>query len=210
MINNFPEIKAFFKSSRFLKEDLDNFICETNSKYSDKEVKKQANSLINLQLLKFEILSKDDNLLHENFDCLNLNEENKYDKQFVGRIQNDFKNEQKTKKAYISNAVFQFENKKLSEVAKALMVKKSTLISLIERKGFLIDGNGVISKDIIKVMRNWMNNKLNIQYRQEKKNRTDKIKVVKTKGKSKSKYDSVYSKLEEIHLGKLIYIRSKS
>ena len=141
---------------------------------------------------------------------LNLNEENKYDKQFVGRIQNDFKNEQKTKKAYISNAVFQFENKKLSEVAKALMVKKSTLISLIERKGFLIDGNGVISKDIIKVMRNWMNNKLNIQYRQEKKNRTDKIKVVKTKGKSKSKYDSVYSKLEEIHLGKLIYIRSKS
>lgn len=58
LLNSFPEIHAFFKRDRFDSDDLDQLKQLITERYTDKDLLKKANSLLALELLKFNILQE--------------------------------------------------------------------------------------------------------------------------------------------------------
>ena len=58
LLNSFPEIHAFFKRDRFDSDDLDRLKLLITERYTDKDLRKKANSMLALELLKFNILQE--------------------------------------------------------------------------------------------------------------------------------------------------------
>lgn len=58
LLNSFPEIHAFFKRDRFDSDELDHLKQLITERYLEKDLRKKANSLLALELLKFNILQE--------------------------------------------------------------------------------------------------------------------------------------------------------
>ncbi|MDU0808960.1 hypothetical protein [Aquirufa regiilacus] len=58
LLNSYPEIHAFFKRDRFDSDELDHLKQLITERYVDKDLRKKANSLLALELLKFNILQE--------------------------------------------------------------------------------------------------------------------------------------------------------
>lgn len=56
LLHSFPEIDLFFKQERFSQESLNELLYRINGTYSDKSVLKSAKSLIELEILKYDLL----------------------------------------------------------------------------------------------------------------------------------------------------------
>jgi hypothetical protein len=72
MIEQFKEINAFFKQNTFSDFDLNKLKNNVNEKYKNEKVLRLAKSMIELQILKFE-MQANDNVLNKTVSNIDSN-----------------------------------------------------------------------------------------------------------------------------------------
>jgi hypothetical protein len=190
LLNTFPEVELFFKSDRFSQEELLSFIKEIEVKYIDKQLRKSVSTLINLKILQFQIsyeeIPKKRNIV-EKAKKLNL------------------KSEKNDKFHPLLNIL---KNNSIENIATNLQWSVSRLLRLLELKGISKSAENLLENNEFKIVSEMFNSRLlGIERIESTKNPKQMIK--RDKPKSIGKQIDVYSKIEAIGMGKVIYIRKK-
>jgi hypothetical protein len=190
LLKTFPEVDLFFSSDKFSQVELLAFIKEVEKKYTDEKLRASIATLISLKILQFQIS-------HEEEPKSN----NIVAKQKSVRLKHKDKNEfHPLLQALMHNSV---EN-----IATNLQWSSSRLIRLLEQKKIFKKPQSLLNATEFKVVSEMLNSRLKGIERNERiKNPRAMIK--KDKPKSLGKQIDVYSKIQAIGMGKVIYIRKK-
>lgn len=190
LLNTFPEVELFFKSDKFSQEELLSFIKEVEEKYKEKQLRKSASTLISLKILQFKIsyeeIPKKRNIV-EKSKKLNLKSE-KDDK--------------------FHPLLTELKHNSIENIATNLQWSVSRILRLLELKGISKSAENLLDSNEFKIVTEMFNSRLwGIERMERTKNPRQMIK--RDKPKSIGKQIDVYSKIEAIGMGKVIYIRKK-
>lgn len=204
MIKQFKEIDDFFKKDIFNENDLINLKNLILSNYKDLNDIKLAYSVIELQLLKFEML-------------VNESQTNKQPlKKNTVRIKKSLKEHNKVNnKSKVNNEVIS-QNEKLENTKNFNLLgilnqiteteSKEKIINILKEKGVYKGRlNITLSVEDYKYVKDQL--KILIKTNKEK---DPNLRIKTNKNRSISKTNSVYDKIKSVKgVGKIIYIRSK-
>lgn len=204
MIKQFKEIDDFFKKDIFNENDLINLKNLILSSYKDLNDIKLAYSVIELQLLKFEML-------------VNESQTNKQPlKKNTVRIKKSLKEHNKVNnKSKVNNEVIS-QNEKLENTKNFNLLgilnqiteteSKEKIINILKEKGIYKGRlNITLSVEDYKYVKDQL--KILIKTNKEK---DPNLRIKTNKNRSISKTNSVYDKIKSVKgVGKIIYIRSK-
>lgn len=190
LLNTFPEVELFFKSDKFSQEELLSFIKEVEEKYKDEQLRKSVSTLISLKILQFQIsheeIPKKQNIV-EKAKKLNL------------------KPEKEDKFHPLLSAL---KHNSIENIATNLKWNVSRILRLIELKGISKSAENLLDSNEFKLVSEMFNSRLWGIERIERTKQPKQI-IKRDKQKSIGKQISVYSKIEAIGMGKVIYIRKK-
>ena len=190
LLNTFPEVELFFKSDKFSQEELLSFIKEVEGKYKDSQLRKSVSTLISLKILQFQIsheeIPKKQNILQK-AKKLNL------------------KPEKEDKFHPLLSAL---KHNSIENIAINLQWSISRILRLLELKGISKSSENLLDDKEFKLVSEMFNSRLwGIERMERNKNPRQMIK--RDKPKSTGKQIEVYSKIQAIGMGKVIYIRKK-
>ena len=183
LIKQFPEIESFFRNDEFSQEDLDTFIKKIEMKYTVSSILTSAKSLIQLELLKFELQK---------------------DLKSVG------KPSKKQKESPKFNKLSSLPTE-ISLLAKKLEWSTKHLIRLLEQRNICKNETDSLTPEEFASIRAMV--KARYAGVNRNRTGLGKRKLhrghIEIKNNKSIYTDSVYDKLSLYGLGKLIYIRSK-
>lgn len=184
LINNYPEIKAFFKKNLFDNNELDKFIEFIENKYiTDRTLKNSALSLIKLEVIKYEIQ------LDEHLEEPNKEE----DEKSLNRLYlNDYK---------IHN---------INSLSNNFKVSPDLIIELLRQREVTKTKTDYLNENEYFLLEDFFKSKIKALERESKQQK--KIFTPRHKKFQKSLYKGipVYNKISQNSgIGKLIYIRKK-
>lgn len=204
MIKQFKEIDDFFKKDIFNENDLINLKNLILSNYKDLNDIKLAYSVIELQLLKFEML-------------VNESKTNKQPlKKNTDRIKKSLKEHNKVNnKSKVNNEVI-YQNEKLENTKNFNLLgilnqiteteSKEKIINILKEKGVY---KGRLNITLSLEDYNYVKDQLKILIKTNKE-KDPTLRIKTNKNRSISKTNSVYDKIKSVKgVGKIIYIRSK-
>lgn len=204
MIKQFKEIDDFFKKDIFNENDLINLKNLILSNYKDLNDIKLAYSVIELQLLKFEML-------------VNESQTNKQPlKKNTIRIKKSLKEHNKVNnKSKVNNEVIS-QNEKLENTKNLNLLgilnqiteteSKEKIINILKEKGVY---KGRLNITLSVEDYNYVKDQLKILIKTNKE-KDPALRIKTNKNRSISKTNSVYDKIKSVKgVGKIIYIRSK-
>lgn len=204
MIKQFKEIDDFFKKDIFNENDLINLKNLILSNYKDLNDIKLAYSVIELQLLKFEML-------------VNESQTNKQPlKKNTVRIKKSLKEHNKVNnKSKVNNEVIS-QNEKLENTKNFNLLgilnqiteteSKEKIINILKEKGVY---KGRLNITLSVEDYNYVKDQLKILIKTNKE-KDPTLRIKTNKNRSISKTNSVYDKIKSVKgVGKIIYIRSK-
>jgi hypothetical protein len=204
MIKQFKEIDDFFKKSRFNDNELVELKNLISNNYKDLNDINLAYSIIDLQLLKFEMIVNETTIQKKTFKVPSENKNKTVKKpkktkpkKIIGNAQiNTNKRVENTKNINLLGILDQITETE----------SKEYILNLLRKKGIY---KGRINITLTSEEYNYIKDELkNIIKTNKAKDPTLRIKRSKTIKKSKS--DTVYDKLKTMNgLGKIIYIRSR-
>lgn len=190
LLNTFPEVELFFKSDKFSQEELLSFIKEVEEKYIDKQLRKSVSTLISLKILQFQLsyeeIPKKRNIV-EKAKKLNLKSE-KDDK--------------------LHPLLTVLKHNSIENIAMNLQWSVSRILRLLELKGISKSADNLLENDEFKIVSEMFNSRL-LGIERIEKTKNPKQMIKRDKPKSIGKQIDVYSKIEAIGMGKVIYIRKK-
>lgn len=191
LLNTFPEIDKFFKRNQFSHTELSDFLNNIETTYKDVNLRKAAVSLINLEILKFDIQK----------EIVNLH---------------PLKKEKSSTKITITKPDYTSDLSKLQvltieQIAKNLDWRIQKLQILLKQKKIEKTNVELLTKSEFLEVKEMFLARLTAVKRIEKKVEFENKGRIKNKknNKSLSKSDDVYSQIFKIGLGKVIYIRKK-
>jgi hypothetical protein len=188
LLKTFPEVELFFKSDKFSHDELLSFIQEVEKKYTEKKLRKSVSTLISLKILQFEI--SDNNELTQN----RIAEESN---QVIV----------KTEKSYHS-LIDALKHKSIENIAINLQWTSSQILRLLEQRGILKSLDSLLDENEFKLVSEMFYSRI-MGIRRNEKSKFPKKMIKKDRQKSLNKQTDVYSKIEAVGLGKVIYIRKK-
>jgi len=184
MFNKFKEITDFFKQKKFTQTELDSLKKELEIKYPEKEILKAAFSLINLELVKFQ-LTFFDNLEKEiqdiSLDIKILTKKNTGIKK-TNKYNTHLSNIQFNKKPFIE----QVKNKSINEIAQIIRTMSISIIKAFEKKNIIKQSSDNVSEEELISISEYLKARITKYNNQEKKRQKRKNKILlynKTKGK---------------------------
>jgi len=189
LFKTFPEIDKFFVSNKFTETELDMFIQEIDKKYNDKDLRKAALSFINLELAKFQVVK----------DHIDLN---------ILKARKHNNNPQLNR----PNEIQTLKNSSIKMIAEKLdlpLRKVANLLKMDSKLGLDQISNQILTSDEFNDAKEMILSRLKAIRRKEKQQKREnegRVKSKKNRNSSNQRND-VYSKIEEIGLGKVIYIR---
>jgi hypothetical protein len=209
MIEQFKEINAFFKQNTFSGFDLNELKNNVNEKYKNEKVLRLAKSMIELQILKFE-MQANDNVLNKTVSNIDSNRVSKPKKLEKTRTIKPKKRGTEgmsldEKIEFLSSKSIQFILNEISETE-----SKEKFLNIL-RKHTIYTGRISILMSIEQY--SIIKTELKIILATNKKRDTTlRIKTNKniTSNRSLLNTNTVYDKIKNLNgVGKLIYIRSK-
>lgn len=191
LIKTFPEVEIFFESDKFSQVELLAFLKEIENKYKDEQLRKSLSSLISLKILQYETFPEE--------TSINLNIVEKAKKlKFIEEKQNRF-----------HPLLNQLKINSIENMAINLNWSLSRTLRLLEQKGISKDAKKMLDEKEFALAKEMFNSRLWGIERIEKTKNPEKTIVHRKKEKSLSKQNDVYSRIEAIGLGKVIYIRKQ-
>lgn len=190
LLNIFPEVELFFKSEKFSQIELLSFIKEIEEKYKDEKLRKSASTLINLKILQYQISHE------ETPNNLNI-------------VQKAKKLTSKQEKENnFHPLLYTLKHNSIENIATNLQWSISRIVRLLEQKGISKKPENLLDNIEFKIVSEMFNSRLwGIERAEKMKNPKQMIK--RDKPKSLGKQIDVYSRIEAIGMGKVIYIRKK-
>ena len=190
LLNTFPEVELFFKSEKFSQTELLSFIKEIDEKYKDERLRKSASTLISLKILQYQI----------------SHEETPRKQNIIGKAKKlAFKSEKDNNLHPLLNAL---KHNSIENIATNLQWSASRILRLLEQKGIAKKAENLLDDTEFKLVSEMFNSRLlGIERAEKMKNPRQMIK--RDKQKSLGKQIDVYTKIEAIGMGKVIYIRKK-
>ncbi|MFH6936368.1 hypothetical protein [Flavobacterium sp. FlaQc-30] len=187
LIKAFPEVEIFFERNKFSQIELLAFLKEIENKYKDEQLRKSLSSLISLKILQYETFP------------INLNIVEKAKKlKFIEEKQNRF-----------HPLLNQLKINSIENMAINLNWSLSRTLRLLKQKGISKDAEKMLDEKEFALVEEMFNSRLWGIERIEKTKNPVKTIVHRKKEKSLSKQNDVYSRIEAIGLGKVIYIRKQ-
>lgn len=191
LIKTFPEVELFFKNDKFTQEELLVFIREIENRYTNNQLRKSVSTLISLKILQYEIFPKKtptkSNIVNK-AEKLNL----------LPKGNNKF-----------HPLLNRLKSNSIESMAINLDWSLSRTLRLLEQKGILKNGESILDKKEFALVRDMFNARLWGLQRIEKNKNPGKRVIQTHKEKSINNQNDVYSKIQAIGLGKVIYIRKK-
>ncbi|OYU78878.1 MAG: hypothetical protein CFE23_16585 [Flavobacterium sp. BFFFF1] len=186
LLKTFPEVELFFESDKFSQEELLSFIQEIEKKYTDERLRRSAHTLIRLKILQFEIAGTK-----------------------TPSKNNIVNGETATKKEKGVHSLIQgLRHKSIENIALKLQWTSSQILILLKQKGISKNLESLLDENEFKIVAEMFYSRI-MGIRRNEKNKIPKKMIKKDKPKSLDKKNDVYSKIESIGLGKVIYIRKK-
>jgi hypothetical protein len=218
LLNSFPEIHSFFKRDRFDSDDLDRLKQLITERYLDKDLRKKANSLLALEMLKFNILQDhpEQRKEHRVKDKVpQLRHPKKNHEAKPSRFQ-----EVQPKRNRISKPLIQISYDtsfptNIDNLSIKLKMSRVEITALCARKDINLKGKPKLTDDELKKMFPIFQKRIGEIRAQERKEaerhkpKTNEETPVKQKKYISSHLGGVYDEIAKHGLGKLIYIRPK-
>jgi hypothetical protein len=191
LLKTFPEIDIFFSNKHFTDADLADFLQIIDEKYTDKELRKSALSLIKLELLKYDIKK----------DVKNLEVSKK-----VKTQQNNIVSVDSSKNL---NKVNKLKDLKIDLIAENLNWSFLYLQRILAQKNIIKVMGDNLNKEEFALIKEMLDSRLSAIKRIKRKEEQEDELQSKTKSFSKPLVYSndVYGKIARYGLGKVIYIR---
>jgi hypothetical protein len=188
LLKTFPEIDSFFKLNQFSETDLKTFIDEVTKKYSDKNLRKAAINLINLEILKYDIQKDQIDLTKLRKPIVTTAE---------SKTEENFSKTSSLKKLSIES---------ISEILKWSFPQLQRLLS---QKGIKLNKDDVLNKEEFQIVEEMFSSRLIALKRIRKNEEYISRALIKNKRNSNNteEVNDVYSKIATIGIGKIIYIR---
>jgi hypothetical protein len=214
MLQQFPEIQIFFKRNEFSGDELERLYQLIDASYSDWRLNNRARSLIDLELLKFKLKSKEKQKSHIDNT---ISEEDDVKKTYVPDNSDSFRNDggkkkKLTKGQFVSLKMHSIRNGNYRNAAKELELSIHFIIKLLRKKGLNHRVKQFDSVDInlVDAMNGFILHRLRTLY-QIKYGFKKKVKGLNKHGKNtvRSISPGVYGQLQKMGMGKVIYIRSR-
>lgn len=200
MIKQFTEIDDFFKKERFNKNELIKLLNLIPKKYSNIKDVKLAYSLVELQLLKFDILKNESKTINKNKENVNGNKK-----------QTNKLKENKTSNKLKNNAIEKNNNFKDVNLLSFLnqlteTESKEKFLKILKQKGIYKGRlNIIVTIEVYNDIKEQLQTLM-----QTNKEKDQSLRVKMSKKKKTSKSNSVYELLKSTKsVGKIIYIRAK-
>jgi hypothetical protein len=190
LIKTFPEVELFFSSDKFSQAELLSFISAIEEKYTDTKLRKSVSTLISLKILQYQISEEDeprDENISEKSTKLNYKQE---------------------KESRLHNLLQTLSHNSIENIAITLKWSSSRLLRLLEQKAILKSPENLLDNAEFKLVREMLDSRLKGIERIERMKHPKRM-IKKEKPKSLGKQIDVYSKIQAIGMGKLIYIRKK-
>lgn len=204
MIKQFKEIDDFFKNDSFSDKELIDLKKSISDNYKDLSTVKLAYSIIDLQILKFEMI-------------INESQTNKQPlKENIDRIKKSVKEPNKVNnKSKVNNEVI-YQNEKLVNTKNFNLLgileqiteteSKEKIINILKEKGIY---KGRLNITISVEDYNYIKDQLKILIKTNKE-KDPTLRIKTSKNRSISKTNTVYDKIKTMNgTGKIIYIRTK-
>ncbi len=211
MIKNFPEIQRFFKSNRFSGEELKELFETIDYVYQNHQVNAQAKALIKLELLKFELQSKEKNTTPRSQKNKLPSVEQTTPSKIDVTSKDVSRNNKLTPSQFISIRMRSITKGNYRNAAKELELTVPFVIKLLRKKGFYnVKQFDQVGNEVLHKMQGFIQHRLSMLYQskfRKKKKGPALNKHQKNSGPSAS--PGVYGRLEKLGLGKVIYIRSR-
>lgn len=188
LLKSFPEIDRFFAGSKFIDADLNVFLLEIDKNYADKDLRKAALNLINLELAKFQIVK-------DHIDLKPLSKEIRLKENKIQSKQPD--------------EIQELKKLTIEMIAEKLRWRVERLLTVLSQNGLNRTGEQSLRGNEFNDVKEMLISRLKALQRMDKKEQLEQRKTIKGKKikKSLNARNDVYSKIEEIGLGKVIYIR---
>ncbi|MFD3393400.1 hypothetical protein U0R10_02085 [Aquirufa sp. OSTEICH-129V] len=210
LLQGFPELHNFFLKNQFDSEQLEFLKLTIEANYPDKEIRKKAFSLLNLELLKFKILEE-----HPEQRVVVPLQQKKFQ---LEKIRNPYPKSEKKKK--VSKPLIQITYEttfptNIENLCIKLNLTRLELMTICSKKEISIKGKAKLSDEEYKKLFPLFQKRLGeikAQERKEVEQKEAKRKVglLNKHKKHMSTYSGdVYDEIAKHGLGKLIYIRSK-
>lgn len=191
LLSTFPEIDKFFKQNQFSDAELSVFLSNIEKTYQNIDLRKAALSLINLEILKYDIQKETVNLS-------SLIKEKANTKITITRI--DYTSDLNKLKVLTIEQIAKNLNWSIQKLQILLKQKK------IEKTDMEI----LTTSDFLNVNEMFLARIIAIKRIEKKAEFNDKSRIKNKKSnKSLSKGDDVYSQIFKLGLGKVIYIRKQ-
>lgn len=191
LLNTFPEIDKFFKQYQFSDTELSDFLINIETTYQNVDLRKAALSLINLEILKYDIQKETVNLRP-------LKKEKVSTKITITKPDN-------------TSDLSKLTDLTMEQIAEKLDWRLQKLQMLLKQNKIeKMDVEILTTSEFLKVKEMFLV-RLTAVKRIEKKEEFENKGRIKNKksNKSLSKGNDVYSQIFKIGLGKVIYIRKK-
>lgn len=204
MIKQFKEIDAFFKNDRFSDKELIDLKNSISSNYKDLSAVKLAYSIIELKILKFEMLVNESQTNKQR-----LNENTDRIKKFVkqpNKVNNKSKDNNEV--IYQNEKLVNTKNFNLLGILEQITEteSKEKIINILKEKGIY---KGRLNITISVEDYNYIKDQLKILIKTNKE-KDPTLRIKTNKNRSISKTNTVYDKIKTMNgPGKIIYIRSK-
>jgi hypothetical protein len=218
LLNSFPEIHAFFKRDRFDSDDLGRLKQLITERYLDKDLRKKANSLLALEMLKFNILQEHPEQRKE------LKVKDKVPQPRHPKKNHEAKpsrfQEVQPKRNRVLKPLFQISYDtsfptNIENLSIKLKLSRVEITALCARKDISLKGKPKLTDDELKKMIPIFQKRIGeirAQERKEAERHLPKNKEevpVKHKKYVSSHHGGVFDEIAKHGLGKLIYIRSR-
>lgn len=197
LLKTFPEIELFFNIDKFTQEELLLFLIEIEKKYEDEQLRKAVSTLISLKILQYETFPVDNS---EKINIVARTKKINYKPVEVDDF-HPLTNELK---------LYSIEN-----IANSLEWPLSRTLRLLEQNGITKKGEDLLDPDEFIIIKDMLNNRLlGLERIHKIENPIKKINnklnnKLKNRSIDNKNNNDVYSRIQAIGLGKVIYIRKK-
>lgn len=191
LLSTFPEIDKFFKRNQFSDTELSDFLNDIEKTYQNVNLRKAALSLVNLEIIKYDIQKK------------TVNPRPLKKKKVSTKITI-------TKLDYTSD-LSKLKVLTIERIAENLNWSIQRLQILLKQKKIVKTSEDILTaSDFLEVKEMFLARLISVKRIEKKIELENKARLKNKKSdKSLSKRDDVYSQIFKIGLGKLIYIRKK-
>ncbi len=218
LLQSFPEIHSFFKRDQFDSDELESLRKLIDERYSDKELKRQANSFLNLELVKFQILQEHPEQRQQLKSKENRPQTNRPKKYTA--VQNQRFQDEPPRRKRIPKPLIQISYEttfpaNIENLCTKLRMSRAEITELCARKNISLKGKPKLTDDELKKMVTIFQKRIGeIRAQERKEAERHKPKIKEETPTIHKKYVSsyqggVFDEIAKHGLGKLIYIRSK-